>query len=68
MKKLILLIVSLLVFASVNAELVAISQGGYHPLSNKQVVVYTTQASGAFDIRDSTGVVFSGQLEKAKDF
>ena len=49
----ILLAFMLLVCAFASADLAAVSQLGYHPNSNKQVVVYTSASSGSFDIRDA---------------
>ncbi len=66
----ILLAFMLLVCAFASADLAAVSQLGYHPNSNKQVVVYTSASSGSFDIRDagSNAVVATFTLQKAKNF
>lgn len=53
-----------------NAELVAVSQLGYHPDGSKNVIAYTNIASGTFSIiESSTNISFATYpLQKAKDF
>ncbi|PIO06747.1 hypothetical protein COT47_02905, partial [Candidatus Woesearchaeota archaeon CG08_land_8_20_14_0_20_43_7] len=62
-------LVMLLFIPSIYADLAATSQMGYHPLSNKQVVVYTSSLTGTFDVENKDGIViFSDDLKKAKDY
>lgn len=53
-----------------NAELVAVSQFGFHPDEWKQVVSYTNLNSGNFDIHylGNDSIVFSGNLQSARDY
>lgn len=53
-----------------NAELVAVSQLGYHPDGNKNVIAYTNATAGTFSIiQKSTNISFATYpLQKARDF
>jgi hypothetical protein len=60
----------LIVTCSVSAELVAVSQMGYHPEQAKQAVSYTSDTTGTFSLKDAStnAVIYSGTLAKAKSF
>jgi hypothetical protein len=67
MKALALVIVFLLAISS-SFALVSVSQMGYHPSGQKQVVWYTSSTSGTFTVRDAgNNPVLSGALAKATD-
>jgi hypothetical protein len=55
--------------ATVSAELVSVSQMGYHPQANKQVLSYSSQSTGSFRIHDASSgtILFTGTLQKARD-
>ena len=67
-KSIIILALALLLsVGAVSADIVATSQMGYHPASNKQVVVYTIEShatSGTFEVRDvaTSTVRYTGAL------
>ena len=54
----------------VKAEIVAVSQLGYHPNAPKQVVVYTNANSGIFKIRNAAtnSIIAILNLSKPRDF
>jgi hypothetical protein len=63
------LVLLLLLVGTASAELVAVSQLGYHPQSSKQAISFTSVSSGTFSVKDTSGAtVFSGTLRKARDY
>jgi putative flippase GtrA len=59
-----LIVLAVLLMGTVHADIAAVSQLGYHPNANKQVVVYTQSTSGTFTIN---GGSYSGTLARPRD-
>ncbi|MBI2546152.1 hypothetical protein HYV81_03155 [Candidatus Woesearchaeota archaeon] len=59
-----------LLAAFANAELVAVSQLGYHPDGFKQAVAYTNAANGSFSLKNAVtnATVVTLPLQKARDY
>jgi len=56
--------------STVSGDIVAVSQLGYHPLSIKEVVVYTNSLNGNFNIRDANtnAIIISLPLQKPENY